>query len=276
MLRRFNARALEPTAPRCHPERLEEPTHWRKPRTVFVSPLGDLFHVAIDADYIARVWAVMARCSEPWRVRYLQTKANVYGPHKFMILTKRPDRMWSILSDQRFKDEVARLLGRDIPVWPLPNVMLGVTAETQEWAGDRISTLVTTPAAFRFVSCEPLLGPVNLRPFLVDLDWVIVGGERGPKARPMHPAWWTRIRDDCAAAGVPFYFKSHGEWVRNVYAEPGGAELLKVTLKKGREVILDADGRGTFPVNMERIGHKAADLLLDGDSLREMPTWEAR
>jgi protein gp37 len=114
--------------------------------------------------------------------------------HTFQVLTKRHQRLKAL--SQQLK-------------WP-PNVWMGVSVENQHWADERIPALIEVPAAVRFLSIEPLLKPVNVSPFLDELEWVIVGGESGPKARPIQPEWVEQIRDDCSAAGVPFFFKQLG------------------------------------------------------------------
>jgi protein gp37 len=190
-----------------HPERLDKPLRWSKPRKVFVNSMSDLFHEQVPDEFIAEVFAVMALAPQ----------------HTFQVLTKRHGRMRSLLSDPTFGSNFgpmwAAMVERDetfeVP-WPLPNVWLGVSVEDQRWADIRIPALLDTPAAVRFVSAEPLLGPVRLRPWVspfttdVSVDWVIVGGESGPGARPMHPDWARSIRDQCGALGVPFLFKQWG------------------------------------------------------------------
>lgn len=206
------------------PERLDQPLRWRKPRKVFVNSMSDLFHKDIPDEYIARVFAVMALASQ----------------HTFQILTKRHARMRALLSSTAFQDSVIdaaadhpeldrrHQVGRGAPLcdwdgsWPVPNVWLGVSVENQQWADIRIPALLDTPAAVRFLSCEPLLGPVDLALTAVQHDgalpyrrasylhWVIVGGESGPGARPMHPDWARSLRDQCTAARVPFLFKQAG------------------------------------------------------------------
>jgi protein gp37 len=181
-----------------------DPIRWRRPRKIFVNSMSDLFHENLADDVIDRVFAVMARAPH----------------HTFQILTKRPARM---LEYSR-----ARLLG-----FPLPNVWLGVSAEDQPTADERIPVLLETPAAVRFISAEPLLGPVDLYDYLHPscecelsdpmsavyqhdeacpagagrLDWVIVGGESGPGHRAMDPAWAESIAAQCVSAGVPVFVK---------------------------------------------------------------------
>lgn len=210
------------------PERLDQPLRWKRPRRIFTNSMSDLFHEAVPDGYIAQVFAVMGAARQ----------------HTFQVLTKRHGRMRSLLSSGEFARTVLTWEGATmrahgqhgiVPAeqWPLPNVWLGVSAEDQHWAGIRIPALLDTPAAVRFVSCEPLLGPIDLT-FLQGvnglypdwvggpgggtgaphplLDWVITGGESGPGARPMHPAWARQIRDDCDYAEVAFFFKQWGEW----------------------------------------------------------------
>ena len=225
---------------RLVPEALELPLRWTKPRRIFVNSMSDLFHEDVPDDFIAAVFGVMSMCPR----------------HVFQILTKQPERarrwfawmadldahspghrMWNALCS-----EVAvgpswpeAWEGEDGPpvgdTWPLPNVWLGTSVENQEAADERIPHLLATPAALRFLSCEPLLGPVDLDSSPVGdplgvceqcngkdanceiclsiprLDWVIVGGESGPKARPMDEAWVRALRDQCTAAGVSFFYK---------------------------------------------------------------------
>ena len=185
-----------------HPDRLDAPLHWRKARTVFVNSMSDLFHDGVPGVFIGAVWATMADTPQ----------------HTYQILTKRPGRMASVLRTY------AKWCAPSNAV--LPNAWLGVSVENQKWADVRIPKLLETPAAVRFLSCEPLLGPVDLSAWLdrmeferdngeaaiyrPSLGWVIVGGESGPGARPMHPDWVRSLRDQCVAAGVPFFFKGWG------------------------------------------------------------------
>ena len=158
------------------PERLGQPLRWKRPRTIFVNSMSDLFHEAVADDFVASVFEAMERA----------------GRHTFQVLTKRPER--------------AAALAPSLP-WP-PNVWLGVSVENQRWT-TRVDALRAIPAAVRFLSCEPLLGPLDLD--LEGVGWVIAGGESGPRARPMDIAWARGVRDQCLAAGVPFFFKQWGE-----------------------------------------------------------------
>jgi protein gp37 len=159
-----------------HPAELEIPRRWRRPRVIFVNSMSDLFHPQVSADFVARVFEVMAATPQ----------------HTYQVLTKRPKR--------------ARQLLRG---WtPVPNVWLGVSIE-DERVVDRADILRQVPAAVRFLSLEPLLGPLPSLD-LTGIDWVIVGGESGPDHRPMRKEWVLELRDRCQAAGVPFFFKQWG------------------------------------------------------------------
>ena len=157
------------------PERLQQPLQWKRPRTIFVNSMSDLFHEEISLDYIRQVFDVMEQAH--W--------------HQFQVLTKRSERLAE--------------LAPSLP-WP-DNVWMGVSVENQRWT-TRIDDLRTVPAAIRFLSCEPLLGPLDLN--LEGINWVIAGGESGPGARPMKPEWALSIRDQCIDASVPFFFKQWG------------------------------------------------------------------
>lgn len=204
--------------------KLLEPLRRKKPTTYFVNSMGDLFHEDVPDAWIDRVFAVMALCPQ----------------HTFQVLTKRAARMREYCSSDATFGRVMSLvndIGRDavkitlthhdddMRGFRLPNIWLGVSCEDQTRADARIPDLLATPAAVRFVSAEPLLGPVDFRKWMIVgpeggldyafsrsqlLHWVIVGGESGKDARPMHPDWARSIRDQCRAAGVPFFFKQHG------------------------------------------------------------------
>ncbi len=236
-------------------ESLELPLHVKKPTTWAI--WNDLFHENVPFEFIDKVFAIAAMCPQ----------------HTFQILTKRPERMLEYLTTRPNPREVVDR--RDaivitmnshyelshqrywvIDTWPLPNVWLGVTAENQATADERIPLLLQCPAAVRFVSIEPMLGPVDLFDFVHNepadsdspppLDWVIVGGETGPGARPMDPAWVREIRNLCRekCINVPFFFKHWGEWVFN-------------------------DDSCVF--SFSRLGKKVAGRLLDGREWSEMP-----
>jgi protein gp37 len=207
---------------RLLPERLDLPLRWTRPRMIFVNSMSDLFHKDIPDEFIAQVFGVMGACPR----------------HTFQVLTKRHARMRSLTNSVQFRlaaMDAARSYSpqRLTPMWPFSNVWLGVSAEDQHWADIRIPALLDAQAVVRFVSAEPLLGPIDftwlsgvnsLWPDWAGgpgggtgarhplLNWVIVGGESGPRARPMHPAWARTIRDDCEYAEVAFFLKQWGEW----------------------------------------------------------------
>ena len=164
---------------------LEQPIKWHKPRRIFVCAHGDLFHDAVPFHWIDRVFRVMRSAPR----------------HSFQVLTKRANRMFHYMTP-----------GAGHLRWPghLPNVWLGVSVEDQRCAQHRLRYLVECPAVVRWVSAEPLLGPLDLTPWLDRLDWVVAGGESGPGARPMRAEWVRHLRDQCRAAGVAFYFKQWG------------------------------------------------------------------
>ena len=166
-------------------KRLPEPSRWKKPRTVFVCSMGDLFHKTVSFECIDAVFSAMAD----------------YNWHTYMILTKRPQR---VLDFYKWKREKHYIRFQD-----KYNVWIGVTAENQQTADERIPLLLEIPAALRFVSCEPLLSHIEM-PYIRQLDWIIAGGESGPGARPMHPDWVHSLKDQCQASGVPFFFKQWG------------------------------------------------------------------
>jgi protein gp37 len=226
------------------PDRLHDPLSWRKPQRVFVNSVSDLFHEDVPFEFLDRVFTTMALAKR----------------HTFQVLTKRPERMQEYFATYRASAVLPSLRTRfkDLPpddefpnggtlIAPLPNVHLGVSVENQAAADERIPFLLKTPAAVRFLSCEPLLGPVDIRRFLCcpwckterpkgtagetwhvvggvpmpcpldsrgsavdNLHWVIVGGESGPNSRPFELDWARAIQNQCDAAGVPWFFKQAG------------------------------------------------------------------
>ena len=226
---------------RCHPERLDWPLRKRKPMRVFVNSMSDLFHDDVPDTFIESVFGVMATA----------------GHHTFQVLTKRPERMAKWFAGRSHGLCVAEMCGKvelrspggrrdrfeNMPPgwpWPLKNVWLGVSVENQRTADERIPLLLQTPAAVRFLSCEPLLGPVDLTDLpvpdkerdyrfncLTDMDdehvynahkkvdWVIVGGESGHRARPCDTQWILNLICQGKAAGIPMFIKQLGsQWAR--------------------------------------------------------------
>jgi protein gp37 len=176
LTRRSGGRAVWNGRIRCDERSLEIPITWLKPRRVFVNSMSDLFHDNVPSEFVAKVWSVMEQCSR----------------HTFQILTKRPDRM--------------RELVEGLP--QLPNVWLGTSVESAEYLF-RLDELRRTSAAVRFVSFEPLLGSV-VNADLRGLHWAIVGGESGPRARPMEQTWVEEIEWLCRGFDVAFFFKQWG------------------------------------------------------------------
>ncbi|MBZ5710420.1 DUF5131 family protein [Nannocystis pusilla] len=166
---------------RLVPEKLDEPLRWRKPRRVFVNSMSDLFQQGVPASYIRRVFEVMSRAPQ----------------HTYQILTKRGERMRSVCS------EMPRSLVQQPYVW------LGVSVEDRKYGVPRIASLRETPGFLRFLSIEPLLEDLGLLD-LSGIDWVIVGGESGPGARPMREEWVLSILEQCRTARIPFFFKQWG------------------------------------------------------------------
>lgn len=276
------------------PERLPLPLKWRKPRRVFVNSMSDLFHKDIPDEFVARTFAIMALTPQ----------------HTYQLLTKRHGRMRSVLTDActcgnghlpgvHLRSAMAWAVSKANPdripgvpddaeqrvynaPWPLPNVWLGVSVEDQKRADLRIPALLNTPATVRFLSCEPLLGSVDLKQAVRTMgserghgltssyvhasgccrkfhgiDWVIVGGESGRAARPMAPQWATSLRDQCKAADVSFFFKQWGEYAPTGYLVIGATS--KGTLLAGEPV----DDLG-HRVELARVGKKNAGRELDG------------
>ncbi len=182
---------------RLRPERLEQPLRWGLSRMVFVNSMSDLFHDLVPDEYIAKVFAVM----------------TVARRHVFQVLTKRPERMAILLADETWKADVETaiaLFGSPVrPEWPLPNVWLGTSIENRRFAF-RADLLRATPAAIRFVSAEPLLGPVALGLDLTSIDWLIVGGESGSRHRRMDVEWVRDLRQSAQEARTAFFFKQWG------------------------------------------------------------------
>lgn len=175
-----------------HPDRLRLPLGWRKPRRIFVNSMSDLFHEQVPDSFIFEVFLIMAQSQQ----------------HIFQVLTKRPERMRDLLT--KWTDDTAVRCQFAASGWPLPNVWLGTSVENQRWATERIPALIAAPATIRFLSCEPLLGLLDLAAWLPRLHWVISGGESGPSHRPIDSDWVRTIRDQCVAAGVAFFHKQWG------------------------------------------------------------------
>lgn len=240
------------------------PLRRRTPTTYFVNSMSDLFHQQMPEEWIDRIFAVMALCPQ----------------HIFQVLTKRADRMHAYLIDSTWPRRVSEIVN----AWPdsaishgnefagdfalcfgnqLPNVWLGVSIEDRRTMLERAAYLARTPAAVRFWSAEPLIG--DLGETALPVDWVICGGESGSTARPMHPDWARSLRDQCAAAGVPFFFKQWGEWAPTEARDDNEALSPAFRDARGSASCL-VDG-----IRMGRIGKKLAGRRLDGVEHEEMP-----
>jgi len=209
-----------------HPDQLWLPLRWRQPRRVFVNSMSDLFHEEVPEEFIRQVFAVMRRAH--W--------------HNFQVLTKRAARLEAI--------------GPRLP-WP-SNVWMGVSIENQQHLG-RIRQLRSVPAAVRFLSIEPLLGPITSLP-LHGIGWVILGGESGPKSRPMRPEWARAIRDACLRAHVPFFFKQWGEWAPDCMHDGPPCRTTERPSPGSRGVM--------FHCGKARAGH-----MLDGVEIQQIPNF---
>jgi protein gp37 len=283
---RFNERALL------------QPLRWKRPRRIFWNAHGDLFHENVPDDWIDRCFAVMALTPQ----------------HQHQVLTKRSARMRAYFSApmlrQQMRGDHVREINRSgrnpnkgctpdamLAPYPLTNVWLGVSVEDQTRADERIPDLLATPAAVRFLSCEPLLGPINLKRIrnaaelggplnaltgyqsltpaggagvgyyfaqddepVPQINWVIVGGESGTGARPMHPDWARSLRDQCAAASVSFLFKQWGDWLPIGDRDKHGFNGFKFI-----DHLPQQEG-------MFRAGKRAAGRLLDGVQHDGMPS----
>ncbi len=287
------------------------PLKRKKPTMYFVNSMSDLFHESVPDGVIDRVFAVMEHCRQ----------------HTFQVLTKRSDRMRAYLTARKNAAPIMVPLGNGLleqhpfnnEMQVPPHIWLGVSVEDQKRADECIPDLLATPAAVRFLSCEPLLGPVDLRsvqaerfvpedhevnwkfdcleygdtywyeghdfiesgdgPLRDAIDWVIAGGESGPGTRPMHPDWARSLRDQCAAAGVPFFFKQWGEWMPLSYFD-GFADDFDYRFEDGSKRMLGEVARNAQFKTHEgqdygQIGKKRAGRLLDGVTHDAMPQVQA-
>ena len=237
------------------PELLEQPLRWKRPRKIFVNSMSDLFYEKVPDARIHEIFRVMSQARL----------------HTFQILTKRPHRMREYF-----------LQPHSWTRYPLPNVWLGVSVEDQKTADERIPVLLETPAAVRWVSYEPALGPVDFlhfpdttrkAPLPKGLDWLVAGGESGPGARCAHPQWIRTVRDQAMLAGVPFFFKQWGEWLNSSQLRPAfsDAELDRVTFRTVRREPEDNKPNAGLADLYFRVGKKRAGHLLDGIPWQEFP-----
>ncbi len=327
-----------------HADALDLPLRWRKPRRVFVNSMSDLFHDKVPDGFIAEVWEVMGRCPQhtfqiltkrharmrSWVNRWADTAADrVFNVDGLPPMPRGPVAQRATYRSGRgqlFADMLESMgtppPGAAYPTydwsqgwrwWPrvLPNVWLGVSVENQQWADIRIPALLDTPAAVRWISAEPLLGPVDMHEYLIpdgchtmpdgqtfpniclssscgtSIDWVVVGGESGTGARPMHPDWVRSLRDQCQQAGVPFFFKQWGEWQDGSTNSTNANHLDHIIVWDGRHENAAQHGDGYTelgrarrlgqipqPVNariVSLVGKRRAGRLLDGREWNAYP-----
>ncbi|KAB2665179.1 phage Gp37/Gp68 family protein [Brucella tritici] len=272
---------------RFNTEWLFQPLRWKRSRRIFVCAHGDLFAEGVEEAWLDQIFGVMAASPQ----------------HIFQVLTKRPKRMRDYLTTKMLEHRLATAQAQfDFPLrspgnWPylpLANVWLGVSVEDQPRADERIPLLLATPATVRWISAEPLLGPVDIKGALsshklhgqtswelTTIDWVVAGGESGVGARPMHPDWARSLRDQCTAADVPFFFKQWGEWAPQVGAVDGWAlgDDPEVSRFDHRDWENDHWGEPYRPAwcddveddTVSRVGKRNAGRLLDGSEHNAMP-----
>lgn len=294
---------------RLNESMLHDPLKWRRPRMIFVCAHGDLFAENVPDEWIDQVFAVMALAPQhtfqvltkrPERMRaYLARPISRIVHDAVMLATRdQPEKRRTFLDrwpggiiEDYIDGPIAETLRAG---WPLPNVWLGVSVEDQKRAEERIPVLLETPAAVRWISAEPLLGAINLTRLDIGLgyganalaypsitgpgrgigrlDWIVAGGESGRDARPIHPDWARSLRDQCAAAGVPFLFKQWGE-----FGPAFGPDLMPTGLPWSGEA-QRAVARGTATVEQatRRLGKRVAGRLLDGVEHNAFPTTPQR
>lgn len=232
------------------PERLDWPAKWRDHRDIFVCSQSDLFHEGIPDEFIGRVFSVM--------------RENAH--HTYYVLTKRPERLLKLL---RRSTPLKGL--HDFNSTNFPNVIVGISAEDQKAANERMPLLVQVPLdpTQRFVSAEPLIGPLDLSQWIHEIGWVIGGGESGRHAKPMHPAWPRLLRDQCDEAEILFHFKQWGEWtpfpppveIETVPLDGGGTLYCAKTRTAKTKLPLTTTLDG---MTFSRFGHRRTGRVLDG------------
>lgn len=284
------------------PDKLGDPMRWKKPARIFVNSMSDVFHEGVDDSFIDRIFGVIQLCPQ----------------HIFQILTKRPERMMQYMNEPgrggkvmeaaareafdqdtlvsrhgklpetaEYHWEASNQLGQSVitvktGTWPPPNAWLGTSVENQKTFVERMEYLVATKASVRWLSVEPLLGPIDasvvIHPSgwvatayaLANTHWVVVGGESGPGARPMHPEWACTLRDQCNTRGIPYFFKQWGDW--SPQAANGFTQWP--VIEPNKPVLLPAhpgrQGQDSHQV-MVRLGKHKAGRVLDGREWNEYP-----
>lgn len=239
-----------------HEDIITIPFQWKKPRTVFVNSMSDLFHGGVTDDFIELVFTIIRKTPQ----------------HTYIILTKRPERMHDFMN-MHYRDN------------PPANAWMGASVEDQASANERVPMLLCTPAAIRFISAEPLLGRIDIESIPTSmmqgrdhsfkkinyLDWVIVGGESGHDARPMHPDWARSLMRQCEAAGVPFFFKQWGTWLPLFVCSSDWDEGTGQMPGGKHYVFHERESESGFKHMMQRGNKKVNGRLLDNREFNEYP-----
>ena len=297
---------------------MDQPLRWSKPRMIFVCAHSDLFHPAVSEEDIAMVYGVMIAAhhlrghtfqvltKRPERARELLTSVTFWEMAMSIANSEIMERTDPLA---RRSDDAQATCGEYRPSNPPPGIWLGASAEDQARANQRVPELLATPAAVHFVSAEPLLGPIDFSYLQADsiltldaltglhadcdggvegvidtpdpkLDWIIVGGEAGRGARPMHPDWVRQIRDQCASAGTAFFFKQHGDWIAfydRDRDDPEWRRCPSVDNQRGRgaeryhNLAGGAGFHGERVLAMRNVGKAKAGRLLDGVEHNAIP-----
>lgn len=266
---------------RLNREWLDQPVRWSRPRMIFVVAHGDLFYEKVPVEWIDEVFAIMA----------------LAGWHTYQVLTKRADRMADYMgelyagrmyqiaekwSHAGFKAQETIMASFTAG---LPQCWLGVSAENQKFFDERVKHLREIHAAVRWISAEPLLGHIDARAALADIQWIVAGGESGSRARPSHPDWFRSLRDQCARAAVPFHFKQHGAWLEVDADKPTriveSTDPAHAAEARRCDGFINLNGHFLRELNrarenvayrgIARIGKKAAGRVLDGRTWDEFP-----
>jgi protein gp37 len=261
--------ADDPFRVTLHPRKLCDPVFLAKKKTIFVCSMSDLFHEDVPFEFIDDVFRRA-------RSEYGSCLKHGNNWHDFIFLTKRPLRLKEFWDwhKNRYDHYPSQYEARNPKI--SQHIWLGVTAENQQRADERIHVLLQIPAAVHFVSIEPMLSEVDLNLRKNMIDWVICGGETSPGARPLHPDWVRSLRDQCQEAGTPFFFKSWGEFVPFGPEHGGPWYTSLIDAKRCINMCHFEDGRKIKTVsglqsNVFRVGKKAAGRLLDGLTWDEMP-----
>jgi protein gp37 len=234
-----------PFGVKVHSDKLNEPDKWKTPQRVFVCSMGDIFH-----EFVTEV-----------TLKMLHLKMKRMKQHTFILLTKRPTNAYRFYQ-RNLKWDAGHLLS--------DNIWIGVSVESQKLAERRIPVLLSIPSKVKFISAEPLLGPIDLSkiPGAEKLSWIIAGGETGPQARPCHPDWVRSLRDQCKNDGIPFFFKGWGVWVPSVQIVPSLSEKSYIgPIEKSTS----KDFFTTTCCVFQKTNKKISGDFIDGKQYHEIP-----